>query len=349
VWDLVRALGAAQLEELSAAGANLMADDLSRLLDARCCQTLTSLDVRYNPIAPDGWEAFRGAVCRLRDLDISGTPLGAIALDDLLGCRSASELRRLQLNGCGSAVANLRALGRSQFWRQAESLRMQNGSVPELSLEPLFTAAGSRDLRALDVGQNWVRDGGVAQLCDAPWADALAYLDLSSNYLTDEALRALARSGRFRNLHTLHLSNNSVYHLEGAEAHESVTDAGLRALAECPDLANLRVLSVSGCRITAAGVEAVLNSPHWKLSGLRLGHCQFRANVVSVLAACPGLARLQVLDLSGNTDLDMDDLEPLAESEYLSPQTELDVGGIYGADGTVRAALRARLGRRFSE
>lgn len=348
--ELVRALGSVcRLEELSAANAQLTADGLGHLLEAPCCERLAALDVRDNQIAPDGWQAFRAAPCRLRELDISATPLGAIALDNLLGCGSLSELRRLQMNGCGSAMANLRALARSRFWAQAEALRMQQGSVPEISLDPLFTAPGPAALRVLDVGYNWLRDGGVAQLCAAPWAESLTYLDLSHNYLTDGALHTLARSGRFRNLHTLHLSFNSVYHQEGAGPRDSLTDAGLLALAECPDLANLRVLSVSGTRITAAGVDAVLNGPHWRLTGLRLAHCQLRGDVVNVLAGSPRLSRLQVLDLSTNDEIAADDLAPLAESEYLSPQTELDIRGLYAGTASVRAALRERLGHRLSE
>ncbi len=350
VWELVRALGdACRLEELTAANAQLTADDLGGLLAAACGQSLTSLDLRYNQIAPDGSQAFRAAKCRLRELDLSGTPLGAIALDNLLGCSSLADLRRLQMNGCGSAMANLRALSRSRFWTQAEALRMQQGSVPEISLDPLFTAPGSAALDVFDVGQNWLRDGGVAQLCAAPWAESLTYLDLSHNYLTDDALRMLARSGRFKNLHTLHLNDNSEYQQERAGAGESITDAGLIALAECADLANLRVLSVSGTQITAAGVDAVLNSPHWRLAGLRLSQCQLRRNVLDVLASSPRLSRLQVLDLGGNDEIDADDLAPLADSEYLSPQTELDIRGMYGDNSAVRAALRERLGRRLSE
>jgi uncharacterized protein (TIGR02996 family) len=350
--DLARALGSGtKLEELTAAGVLLTADDLRDLLAAGCCQSLTSLDVRANQIAPDAWAAFRAARSRLRELDISGTPLGAIALEELLDCPSLSELCRLQMNGCGSAMANLQALAGSRFWTQAEALRIQHGSVPEHSLEPLFTAAGSPALRVLDAGGNWLRDRGVAQLCEAPWAGSLAYLDLSQNLLTDEALRTLAKSGRFKNLHTLHLNFNNHYDQEGAEAHERITDAGLRALAECPDLANLRVLSVSGLSITARGVDAVLNGPHWRLTALRLSQCQLGRNVLGVLASSPRLSRLEVLDLSANNDLESDDFFPLAESEHLSPRTELDIRGAYGrvhADVAV-AALRERLGPRLSE
>jgi uncharacterized protein (TIGR02996 family) len=348
VPGLARALGRdCRLEELSVPFTYLAAEDLRDLLAADCCGELSSLSVRDNEIAPDGWDAFRHARCRLRELNISHTPLGAISLDRLLGCPALSELRRLHLNGCGSAMSNLRALAASRFWTQAEELRMQHGTIPEMSLDPLFQAEGSPALRVFDVGGNYLRDEGVAKLCEAPWAGSLAYLDLSQNYLTDAALRAIAKSRRFKNLRTLHLNFNSVYHQDGAEPDESVTDAGLRALAECPDLANLRILSVSGTRITAAGVEAVLNGPHWRLTGLNLAQCQLRPNVVEVLASSPRLARLETLDLSLNDEIDVDDLAPLAESEYLSPQTELNIRGIHG-QGKVRTALQQRLGCRLS-
>jgi Leucine-rich repeat (LRR) protein len=325
----------------------LAADDVRDLLAANVCSQLTSLDLRFNEIAPDGWNAFRAVRCKLHELDVSNTPLGAISLDRLLGLQALADLRRLHMNGCGSAMANVQALAASRFWANASELRMNQGSIPEASLAPLFAGTGPKALRTLDVGQNWLRDGGVAQLCDAPWAESLTYLDLSQNYLTDEALKTIARSGRFKNLRTLHLNFNSVYHQDGAAPGESLTDAGLRALAESPSLANLRVLSLSGLRITAAGVDAVLNGPHWKLSGLQLMHCQLKPVVIDVLTASPRLSRLEVLTLGGNDDIDLDDLAPLAESEYLSPLTELDIRGIYGTNRAVTTALAARLGRRL--
>lgn len=337
-----------RLEELGVAGSLLTADDLRDLLTSDACSQLTSLDLRSNEIAPDGWQAFSAARCRLNELDISHTPLGAISLDRLLGCGALAGLKRLHMNGCGSAMANIQALAASRYWAGAEELRMQQGSIPETSLDPLFGSSGPTTLRTLDVGQNWVRDGGVRALCDAPWASSLTYLDLSQNYLTDDALRTIAKSGRFKNLRTLHLNYNSVYHQDGAAPGESLTDEGLRALAECPDLANLRVLSLSGLRVTAAGVDAVLNSPHWRLSGLRLSYCQLRPDVINVLASSVRLSRLEVLDLR-SSELDDDHFAPLTETEYLSPLTELDIGGAYGGNRAVREALRARLGRRLSE
>jgi uncharacterized protein (TIGR02996 family) len=351
-WNLTRALAPARLAELAAPGCMLTAQDVRGLLVSDCCRELTSLDVGDNPVEPDGWDAFRFAAfryapCRLRELDLSGTPLGGISLDDVLRQDSLAELRALHLNRCGSAMANVRALAASRFWTQAEELRMQQGTVPERALESLFTSPGPPNLRVLDVAGNYFRDDGVRGLCNARWADALTYLDLSSNYLTDEALHLLASCGRFTHLRTLHLSGNN-RSLVDADPHEILTDVGARALSESASLANLRFLGMTGTDVTAAGIEALLDSPHWCLTRLGLGGCYARPEVARVLARSPRLARLSWLDLSNNVGLREDALIPLAKSEYLSPRCELDIRGCYPNPET-RDALRQRLGRRLSE
>jgi uncharacterized protein (TIGR02996 family) len=333
---LAQAMGrACKLNEFGAGGALLTAEDVRDILIADFAHELTDLDVRANQLAPDGWDAFVGARCRLHELDVSNTPLGAISLD------------RLHMNGCGSAMANMAALAASPFWAQAEELRMQNGTIPEASLDPLFNSTGPKALRVLDVGENYVRTAGVARLCAATWSHSLTYLDLSRNYLTDDALRMIARCDKFAHLRTLHLNYNSPYHLEGAEHTEAVTDAGLRALADSPHLRNLRVLSISGTRITASGIEAVLNSPHFRLTGLSVANCQLRRDSIEVIAASPRTARLEVLDLSGNDEFGSGELRALAESEYLSPMTELDVRGTSAGDTSAYDALRERVGCRL--
>jgi uncharacterized protein (TIGR02996 family) len=361
--EFITALGKnCALETLGVPGAMLMTDDVRDLLQAEVLASLTALDLHGNPIEAAGWDAFRGARFKLRELDLSQTQVGGGALDRLLGCAALAELRRLNLNSCGSSAANIRALAASRFWAQAEVLRMQNGTgggenydleedmVPaELetaSLNPLFTSKGPSNLRVLDIAGNNVRDFGVALLCDAAWAGSLTELDLSQNYLTDEALRDIARSGRFKNLRALRLNNNSVYQQSGAGANESITDAGLRLLADCADLVNLRELSLSGTRITAAGIEAILNSPHFRLTHLKLANCQLRSNVIDVFTASARTARLELLDLGNNDDISDGSVSALAESEYLSPQTVLNVIGT-GAGQDARDALSQRLGRRL--
>ncbi|MBA4062829.1 MAG: hypothetical protein C0501_03820 [Isosphaera sp.] len=346
--DLIGALAPARLTELSVPGCMLTAPDVRGLLAADCCRELTSLDVRDNPLEPDGGDAFVAARGRLRELDLSGTPLGAISLADVLSQESVSELRVLELNRCGSAMANIRALAASRFWGQAEELRLQNGTIPEHSLDPLFESAGPPGLRVLDVSENFFRDAGVRRLCESTWAGSLTWLGLSANYLTDEALRLIAGCGRFARLHTLHLSGNNRWQ-DGAEPHERITDAGVQALAGEATLAGLRTLVLNGTDITAAGVERLLNAPGLALTGLGLGECFLDTDIVRVLAASPRLARLTWLDLSGQEPaLGLEGLKPLADSPYLSPLCELDIRGC-GADDATRAALRERLGRRLSD
>ncbi len=362
--EFIRAMGSVcRLEEFAASATLLTTDDARELLGVPLFESLTSLDLRGNNQIDAPWDVFRSGDFQLHELNLSGTQLGGTALDRFLSFALLAELRRLHLNNCGTTAANVRELATSRFWAQAEELRMQQAmganevfdeaEAPQEAvaptLDPLFAATGSSNLRVLDLAGNGLRDAGVTRLCSAAWAGSLAYLDLSQNYLSDEALRTIASSGRFKNLRTLHLNFNSVYHQQGADQNESITDAGLRALADCADLANLRVLSVNGTRITAAGVDAVLNSPHWRLTGLMLAQCQLRPDVARVLASSPRLARLEVLDLSDNDELDMDDLAPLADSEYLSSQTELNIRGIGGRRPSALYPFRLRLGRRLSE
>ncbi|HUR55317.1 MAG TPA: TIGR02996 domain-containing protein [Gemmataceae bacterium] len=350
-FDLARTLEPTRLAELSAPGTLLTAQDVRTILVSPCGRELTDLDVRDNGIEPDGWDAFRTSKCRLRALDLSGTPLGAISLESLLGCASLSDLRVLEMERCGSAVANIAALARSRFWTQAEELRIGSGTVPAHALDPLFESEGPTTLRTLDVSNNYLRDDGLARLCASPWARGLSWLSVARNYLTDDGLKAFAASARFPNLRSLHLSYNSPESLEedgdGALPQEVLGDNGLIALAGSSALPNLRVLAVSGTLATHAAVEALLNGPHWTLSGLGLSGCQLGREVARVLADSPRLSRLTWLDLSGNQRLGGDALMPLAESPHLCRLTELDIRGVF-PDDDVRDALRQRLGRRLS-
>jgi len=347
-WELTRALAPARLAELALPGCLLTAEDVRGLLAGDCCRVLAALDIRDNPIEPEGWEAFRTAKCRLRSLDLSGTPLGGAALGDVLRCESVVDLRVLNINRCAGAAENLRALAASRFWAQAEELRMRQGTGPDGAMGPLFASPGPPGLRVLDASGTFLRDDGVAALCATRWSDTLTDLDLSQNYLSDEAIRTIASCGRLSRLRTLHLSRNDPpFGQEGADLGGRITDAGLVALAESPSLANLRRLDVSGTDVMASGIDALLNGPHWRLTGLGLAASNTPEEVVRVIADSVRLARLMRLDLSNNyAALSADALMPLAESEYLSPLCELNITGCL-PDPEVRDALRARLGRRL--
>ena len=152
-------------------GCLLTAQDVRQLLVSPFCRELTSLYILDNQLEPDGLDAFRNVSCRLRELDLSLTPLGAFSLAEILRQDALAELRVLHLNRCGSAMDNIRAIAGSRYWTQAEELRMQNGIVPENSLDPLFASDGPPGLRVLDVSENFFRDEGVRRLFNAKWAE----------------------------------------------------------------------------------------------------------------------------------------------------------------------------------
>lgn len=344
--DLTRALARTRLTTLSVPITQLTAQDIRGLLIADCCKELTSLDIRGNHIEPDGWDAFRPAKCRLRELDLSSTPLGAISLENVLRQPSLSELRSLNLNRCGSAMANMRALASSRFWTQAEALRMADGTIPARALEPLFAADGPPALRTLDMHTNFFRAEGVAGLCRAKWSGSLTSLNLSQNYLTDDSLRMLAASGRFRELRTLDVCYNN-RHQDGAVPGDWITAAGFDALFGGRGFENLRSVTMGGTEFNAANVDALMNGSRRRVRELDLASYEFPPGVIELLASSPSTTWLKrfrpssfVGELAGNG------LMPLAESEYLSPLCELHIDHS-GVDAETRAALRARLGRRL--
>ena len=290
--------------------------------------------------------AFRTAnrEVRLRRLDISGTPLGGISLERLLECRVLDELNALDISQCGSARKNMEVLAGSGFWPQARELRFNHGTVPAHTFEPLCQAKGPPTLRLLDLSNNFLRTEGVRMLCESSWADSLTYLSLTHNYLDDESVELLAKSGRFPELRTLHLAYNNVWEPD----RHVITDRGVSTLAAAPALARLRLLTLTYTAITDVGLDAALNGPHWRLSGLGVGRCDLGPSAVSLLSGSPRLARLNYLDLSGNVRLAGSVLRPLADSPYLSRLCELHISGTR-ANAATRQALRERLGPRLIE
>lgn len=342
-----RALRSTRLTELALPGCGLTATAIREILDSDCCRFLVSLDVRDNPLEPDARRAFGYADYRLRELDLSGTPMGAIALAEVLRQGAVEQLRVLHLNRCGSALANIPALAGSRFWEQAEELWMQSGTIPPYSVGPLIASCGPTGLRVLDLSDNYLRTFGVRGLCTASWVAPLEWLGLSRNYLTDDALRAIAESGRFTRLRTLHLGFNNTHSQVGADPEDRITDRGLVALAGSPALANLRVLTLSGVQVTAEGLDTVLNQASWTLTGLSLFDCHLTDDLLSVLAASPRLRRLEWLDLGARFAPVPDrSLQRLAESPYLSPLCELNLRGREPSSRTCDI-FRARLGKRY--
>jgi hypothetical protein len=156
----------------------------------------------------------------------------------------------------------------------------------------------------------------------------------------------MTRSGQFVNLRRLDLRVNSPD--LSPDCRGAVGDAGVIALASAPNLARLRYVNLYRTRVSVAGVDALLHSPHCRISELELGGYDLGADLVNVLAKSPRLARLTKLGLSFTPSLGGDALLPLAESPHLSPLCHLDIRYNNTSD-RVRARLAERLGRRLED
>ncbi len=300
-------------------------EDIYRLIEIQSGQLVThlkSLDVSTTSPTDETIGNFLAHPCltQVIDLDISSVFNG----------RSFSTRRGME------------TLANSEFWYRASKFRALCRTISPSELVPLCQASDQSPIKLLDLGYNSLRTEGVSMICEAGWADSLTWLGLTQNYLDDDSLKVIGDSARFQKLRTLHIGQHKHFH-DG----NLITDSGVHSLANSPGLAKLRILTLDNAILNQAGVESLVNSPHWKLSGLGLKSCELAADSICILARSSRLARITWLDLSEN-ELAGDALLPLAESPYLSRLCELDISRC-GASDRVREILRGRLGPRLSD
>jgi len=147
----------------------------------------------------------------------------------------------------------------------------------------------------------------------------LQQLDLSwCSSVTDEGIRALAESQHMANLQQLNLRWCS-----------SVTDEGIRALAESEHMANLQQLNLSACdSVTDEGIRALAESEHMaNLQQLDLDSCgSVTDEGIRALAESEHMANLQQLNLSGCRRVTDKSIRALAESEHMANLRQLNLG-----------------------
>ncbi len=337
-----------RLVHLDLGDSSLNDSAVARIFAAPTAVGLKDLDLSYNPTSGDVWQSFRTAdsTMRLKTLNLANTSVAHSHLEPLLASPVLADLTDLDISNCSSTRENVEILVDSAYWQHARRLWTSVGKITADALEPLVQSPGPSGLRVLDLSHNELRTEGVRRLAESAWAGSLTWLGLTNNTLDDEAARVLGHSGAFAQLRTLHLAQN--WGDRRYPGSGLLTNRAAVYLANAPSLANLQVLTVSHAAMTEAGIEALLNGPHWRLSGLGLSAVELSEASVAILANSPRLARLQWLDLSRNRGLEGSALKVLAESPYLSRLCELDIGYI-GVDDATRDRLRDRLGHRLSE
>lgn len=343
---LLPVLEATAVRALRMSGGSFTVRGLRALLTSAFAARPIRLELENGNLGAALWPALNGKKVQpvLARASFNGTGRNPdLDLPRLLASHAAANLHALDASETKLAGAKVREIIKSGFLARATELGLTRCHVNAKVMASL-AQTDAPHLRKLTLGETGLRNAGAFALCDARWADCLTHLDLMRNYLDDQALIAMANSGRFVSLRTLDLRVNSPD--LGNDCRTEIGDAGVIAMASAPNFARLRHLNLYRTRVTVRGVDALLNSPHCRLAELELGGYDLGYDLPTVLANSPGLARLTKLALSFTPSLGGGALMPVAESPHLSPLCRLDIR--YNNTGAkVSAALAARLGRRL--
>jgi hypothetical protein len=163
-------------------------------------------------------------------------------------------------------------------------------------------------------------------LLTAPWLDGLVRLCLGFTHIDDEGARALAACPLLKRLRLL--SFWALHCDEGLSTR--IGPEGVAALASSPHLSGLRELDLGQTRVLDEGLRALAEGPTLtRLTRLDLFDAQVTDEGVRALASSPGAGSLRYLDLMGQNRLSDATLHALAGSPYLGNLEGLSLGG-YG-------------------
>ena len=220
-------------------------------------------------------------------------------------------------------------------------------------------------IREIDLCSCFLGNSGPAALVRCRHLGRLEVLDLGFNDLTDQGLRTLSDAANLENLRELSLNDN-----------RQIGTPGVRALADSPHFAKLRLIDLSGNGLSESALKVLINgeslmsldsvplhgnnigdggvqalarsallgrmlarSPVLKLSRNNIGPLGARA-----LAESPLMERLEVLDLEINSIGDAG-LASLTQSPYLGNLKRLILCENRIGDAGVRALTRSNLPR----
>jgi uncharacterized protein (TIGR02996 family) len=242
------------------------------------------------------WLARRERGAPLERLEVQGNHIASSRItSQLLEHSPPAALRRLDLGTdfidydsgyyqdptLGPEGAELIA---ARGFHQLEVLDLDRQRITQQGLASVL--ASTPRLRQLDVRRCELTEFSMFQAAEG---DPILRLGLSRNELGDAGIRALIEAPRLASLESLELDTCEV------------TPDGVTALTHSPFWHTLRVLDLSRNALAVAGAVALTDAPRPEnLHTLLLADCDFRADVVKLLADVPWLRNLAVLDLSSN-------------------------------------------------
>jgi uncharacterized protein (TIGR02996 family) len=185
----------------------------------------------------------------LRELDLSGNPLGDVGLLDLAGTPAPRQLQRLSLGNCEATGQSITALAPSAWLSNLTALDLSGNQPGMEGVRALGRSAALAGLGSLGLEGCGLDSAGAAALAGADHLGRLACLHLAGNHIEPDGVKALAGAAGLSGLVGLDLDDNPV------------DDEAALALVESPELAQLSMLSLWGCNVSDAGLAALARSP----------------------------------------------------------------------------------------
>jgi uncharacterized protein (TIGR02996 family) len=221
------------------------ADLLRALADSPLSRRLTGLDLFNTGVSPAALAvlASEPAFAGLRRLRLDNNfpfPTGTRAAEILGGSAVLAGLTDLSLEMCSLGDAAARLLAASPYLTRLERLELHSNIIGPVGLRAFVEGPDRPNLTHFSLGSNAVRDEGAAILAAWPALSRFRRLHLANNEISAAFIESLAAGGALAEIERIQLIDCT-----------NRTDALLPGL-----------LSVYRNYLSAAGVEALVRSPH---------------------------------------------------------------------------------------
>jgi uncharacterized protein (TIGR02996 family) len=312
------------LRSLSAHG--LWADSMGRLVASPHLGSLKVLRLPANNLGNAGLRALTesASLTTLEELDLSGRGgyerynddpiIHSAGLEELVAWPGLAGLRSLTLAGNDLRRPGLRALLRAPHASALKELSLRNGRLDGQVMDEFAYAHPDLRLETLDLGENILKELGVAYFASARCVSELKALWLDRCEVPLPGARLLAKAAFFSGLRLLNVSHNyfgpagltAVLEGEPASLHtllmrdNNLFDKGATLLAGSPASDGLLEVDLGQNGLGAGGALALGETTHLRgLLVLRLVDNPLNEQAATHLAASPLGQRLAVLELEG--------------------------------------------------
>jgi uncharacterized protein (TIGR02996 family) len=221
----------------------------------------------------------------LTALDLDGAAIGPEGAAELVSSPHLTRLTRLSLPRCRLGADGVRAVVSSPIVGHLRSLGLSDNAIGTEGARAVAGAAGLGDLRTLDLSDFHGGAEGALAVLRSSILGRLCDLDLAYLVFSGDDMRRLSECPGLARLRRLRLTG--------------VDDAGAATLASCSLLAGLVRLDLSCADVREAGAAAFTRSPYLReLRGLDLSfNFGFKQDAVRALAKGPLLCQLRELRL----------------------------------------------------